>query len=109
MRTHHIAGAVAAAALIAITGPAGIAHAEAGTFHYDTQAGGADKVDLPEPYRCYAVGDAEEPVIGGHNQTVFTARLYVDGMCNYPLPRDIAPGAGFETRGAGGVKFFPAA
>ncbi|MDT0347760.1 hypothetical protein [Streptomyces litchfieldiae] len=109
MHIRHIAGGVAAAALIAVPGLASTAHAyETGTFRYHTAAGGQDKVDYPEPYMCYPIGDAEETVVGGYNATVFTARLYADGACAYELPRDIPPNSGFESQGAGSVKFFPA-
>ncbi|UCM86962.1 hypothetical protein [Streptomyces marincola] len=107
MRIRHVAGALAAAALIAVTGPGGTAQAQTGELRFHTVGGNQGTVDLPEPYLCYPLGDPEEPAIGGFNATVFTARLYGDGSCTYALPRDIQSGKGFETQGAGSVKFFP--
>ncbi len=108
MRIRHAAGTLAAAALIAVSGPAVTAQAQTGELRYHTLGGNENVVDLPEPYLCYPLADPEEPAVGGFNATVFTARLYADGACTYALPRDIQSGTGFESKGAGSVKFFPA-
>ncbi|MGK5530997.1 hypothetical protein [Streptomyces sp. URMC 129] len=106
MRIRHAVGTAVAAVLLAIAGPAAMAQAGTGTFSYHTVGGNEGALDGVEPYRCYELGDSDEPVMSGFNGTVFIAALYGDTRCDTELDR-IDRNTGFESPPVSSVQFFP--
>ncbi|WP_326599876.1 hypothetical protein [Streptomyces sp. NBC_01803] len=106
MLFRHVMGVALAASLIAIAGPAAMARAGTGTFTYHTVGGNEGALDGVEPYRCYELGDSDEPVMSGFNGTVFTAALYGDTRCDTEIGR-VERNTGFDTDPVSSVQFYP--
>ncbi|MEV1009608.1 hypothetical protein [Streptomyces sp. NPDC049881] len=102
----HTLGTVAGALVLALGGPVSAAQAGTGTLEWYSGGGNTGVVDNPEPHLCYELSDPEEPAIGGFNQTVFPATLYVDSNCRYG-GQTVQPNEGFTADAAVSVKFSP--
>ncbi|RKN06261.1 hypothetical protein [Streptomyces radicis] len=108
MRVRHLAGAVAAATLVAIAGPAATAQAETGIFRYSLPGGNEGSIEDPMTYQCYELESPDKPVSLGFNNTVFVAELYADGGCQHPVGTEVRPNSGFRSDPSLGVQFRPA-
>ncbi|RBM14366.1 hypothetical protein [Streptomyces sp. PT12] len=109
MRVRHLAGAAAAAAaLVAIAGPAATAQAETGIFRYSLPGGNEGSIEDPMTYQCYELESPDKPVSLGFNNTVFVAELYADGGCSHPVGTEVRPNSGFSSDPSLGVQFRPA-
>ncbi|WP_190233023.1 hypothetical protein [Streptomyces avicenniae] len=103
----HTLGTAAGALVFALAGPVTTAQAGTGTLDWYSGGGNTGTVDNPEPHLCYELSDPEEPAIGGFNQTVFTATLYVDSNCRYTTGGKVLPNDEFSADAAVSVKFEP--